>query len=66
MDHEAGLEHECVRNHRVVLGVGVLLDVEVLLHRSVGVGEEGPLGADGRAELLEVWWSSVEMVAIWV
>ena len=28
-------------------------NVEVLLNRSVGVGEEGPLGADRRAELLE-------------
>jgi hypothetical protein len=53
VDHDPRLEHERVRDHRVVLGVGVLLDVEVLLNRSVGVGEEGPLGADRRAELLE-------------
>ena len=37
-----------------MLGVGVLLDVEVLLHRPLGVGEEGPLGADRGAELLEL------------
>jgi hypothetical protein len=36
-----------------MLGVGVFLDVEVLLHRALRVGEERPLGADGRAELLE-------------
>ena len=53
VDHEARLEHERVRDHRVVLGVGVLLNVEVLLNRSVRVGEEGPLGADRRTELLE-------------
>ena len=42
-----------MRNHRIVLGVGVLLDVKVLLHRSFRIGQEWPLGADGRAELLE-------------
>ncbi len=52
VDDKSRLEHECVRNHRIVLGVGVLRDVEVLLHRSVGVGEEGRLGANRRAELL--------------
>ena len=53
VDDEPRLEHERVRDHRVVLGVGVLLDVEVLLDRPSGVGEEGPLGADRRAELLQ-------------
>ena len=48
-----GLSTRRVRNHRIVLGVGILCDVEVLLDRSVGVGEEGPLGAQRRAELLE-------------
>ena len=52
VDDEPGLEHERVRDHRVVLGVRVLLDVEVLLDRASGVGEERPLGADRRAELL--------------
>ena len=37
-----------------MVGVGVLLDVEVLLDRSPGVGEERPLGADRRAELLQL------------
>ena len=50
---EPRLEHERVRDHRVVLRVGVLLDVEVLLDGAVRVREEGPLGADRRAELLE-------------
>ena len=50
---EPRLEHERVRDHRVVLGVGVLLDVEVPLDRALGVGEERPLGADRRAELLD-------------
>ena len=36
-----------------LLGVGVLLDVEVLLDDPPRVGEEGPLGADRRAELLQ-------------
>ena len=36
-----------------MLGVGVLLNVEVLLDRALWVGEEGPLGADRRAELLD-------------
>ena len=31
-----------------------------------GIGEERPLRADRRAELLSVWWSSVEIVAICV
>ena len=35
-----------------MLGVGVLLDVEVLLDPALRVGEEGPLRADRRAELL--------------
>jgi hypothetical protein len=43
-----------VRDHRVVVGVGVLLDVEVLLDDALRVREEGPLGADRLAELLEV------------
>ena len=42
-----------MRNHRIMLRVGILRDVEVLLNCSVGVGEEGPLGAHRRAELLE-------------
>ena len=42
-----------MRDHRVVVGVGVFLDVEVLLDSPPGVGEEGPLGADRRAELLQ-------------
>ena len=49
---EPRLEHERVRDHRVVLRVGVLLDVEVLLDDPLGVGEERPLRADRRAELL--------------
>ena len=53
VDDEPRLEHERVRDHRVVLGVGVLLDVEVPLDDAPGVGEERPLGADRRAELLE-------------
>ena len=53
MDDESRLEHECVRNHRIVLRVGIFRDVEVLLNGSAGVGEEGPLGAHRRAELLE-------------
>jgi hypothetical protein len=53
VDDESRLEHESVRNHGIVLRVGVLLDVEVLLNRSGGVGEEGPLCANRRAELLE-------------
>src|SRR3954471_8316754 len=53
MDDEAGPEHDGVGNHRVVVRVGVLLDVEVLLDDAPGVGEEGPLGADRVAELLE-------------
>ena len=48
-----GLEHERVRDHRVVLGVGVLLDVEVLLDDPTGVGQEGPVRAHRRAELLQ-------------
>src|SRR5271154_4305441 len=53
VDDESRLEHECMRNHRIMLRVGILRDVEVLLNRSVGVGEEGPLGAHRRTELLE-------------
>ena len=36
-----------------MLGVGVLLDLEVPLNGPIGIGEEGPLGADGGAELLD-------------
>src|SRR5215218_3890301 len=54
VDHEPGLEHERVRDHRVVIGVGVLLDVEVALDDAPRVREERPLGADGRAKLLEL------------
>ncbi len=36
-----------------VLGVGVLLVVEVLLDGPTGIGQEGPLGADRGAELLQ-------------
>ena len=53
VDNKPRLEYECVRNHRIVLWVGVLLNVKILLNRSVGVGKEGPLGADRCAELLE-------------
>src|ERR1700733_3057863 len=53
MDDESGLEHECVRDHRIMLRVGVFRDIEILLNLPVGVGEEGPLGAQRRAELLE-------------
>src|SRR3954454_11370856 len=52
VDDEPGLEHQRVRDHRVVLGVRVLLDVEVLLDDAPGVGEERPLRADRRAQLL--------------
>src|SRR5271154_4666872 len=53
VDDESRLEHECMRNHRIMLGVGVFRDIEVLLNNSAGVGEEGPLRANRRAELLE-------------
>src|ERR1700719_3136983 len=53
VDDESRLEHECMRNHWIVLRVGILRYVEVLLNGSVGVGEERPLRADRRAELLE-------------
>ena len=53
VDNEARLEHERMRNHRIMLRVGILRDVEGLLNRSFGVGEEGPLGAHRRAELLD-------------
>jgi hypothetical protein len=53
VDDESWLEHERVRNHRIVLRVGILRDVEVLLNGSLGVGEEGPLGTNRRAELPE-------------
>src|SRR5215471_3042520 len=53
VDDEPRLEHERVRDHRVVLGIGVLFDVEIFLDRSLRVGQEGPWGADGCAELLE-------------
>src|SRR6476661_11092926 len=52
VDDEMRLEHEGVRDQRVVHRVGVLLDIEVLLDGALGVGEEGPLGADGGPELL--------------
>ena len=42
-----------MRDHRIVLGVGVLLDVDVFLNLSLRVGEEGPLGSDGRTEFLK-------------
>ena len=48
-----GLSTKRVRNHRIVLGVGVLLDVEVLLNLPVRVGEECPLRANRRSELLK-------------
>src|ERR1700722_16392221 len=47
------LEYQRVRDHGVVLGVGVLGDVQVLLDGPAGIGQEGPLGADRRAELLQ-------------
>src|SRR5277367_2305879 len=50
VDHEPGLSMS-VGGHRVVKGIGVLLDVEVLLNLAPSVGQEGPVGADGRAEL---------------
>src|SRR5215831_1612920 len=53
VDHEPGLKYESMWDHRVVLGVGVLLDVEVLLNFPIRVGEETPLGANGRTELLK-------------
>ena len=52
VNDQARLQDECVRDHRVVLRIGVLLDVEVLLHRAIGVGQERPLRADRRAQLL--------------
>jgi hypothetical protein len=54
VDDEAGLEHKRVRDHRVVFGVGVLLDVEILLDASFRIGQERPLGTDGRTELWRV------------
>jgi hypothetical protein len=42
-----------VRDHRVVVGIRVLLDLEVLLNDALRVREEGPLGADRVAKLLE-------------
>jgi hypothetical protein len=54
VDDQAGLQNECVRDHRVVLRIGVLLDVQVLLHPAARIGEECPLRADRRAELLEL------------
>src|SRR5262252_369026 len=53
VDDQSGLEHQGVRDHRVVLGVGVLGDVQVLLDDPAGVGQEGPLGADRVAEVLQ-------------
>src|SRR5271170_3925141 len=53
VDDESWLEHERVRDHRIIFRVGVFGDVEVLLNDSVGVGEEGPLGAHRCAELLQ-------------
>src|SRR6266567_6646434 len=47
------LEYQRVRDHGVVLGVGVLGDVQVLLDGPTGIGQEGPLGAHRRAELLQ-------------
>ena len=51
-----------------MLRVGVLRDVEVPLNRSFGVGEEGPLGAHRRAELLQsaVVMGGVEIVVFGV
>src|SRR5580704_1256376 len=53
VNDQSRLEHQRVRDHGVVLGVGVLLDVQVLLDRTAGIGQEGPLGAHRRAELLQ-------------
>src|SRR4051794_32249777 len=53
VDDQAGLENERVGDHRVVLRVGVLLDVELLLRGAAGVRQEGPVGAERRAELFE-------------
>jgi hypothetical protein len=36
-----------------MLRIGVFRDIEVPLNGSLGVGEEGPLGAYRRAKLLE-------------
>src|SRR5690242_8546576 len=47
VDDEARLQDEGVRDHGVVVRVGVFLDVEVFLNLAAGVGEEGPLRADG-------------------
>ena len=52
VDDQTRLEHQRVRDHRVVVGVGVLGDVEVLLNLAAGVGQEGPLRADGVPELV--------------
>src|SRR4029453_18469693 len=51
VDDEPRLEHKSVRDHRVVFRICVFLDVEVLLDGALGVGQEGPVGADGRTEL---------------
>ena len=53
MNDQARLQHQRIRNHRIVLGIGVLLDVEIFLHRSLRIGQERPLGPDGRTELLQ-------------
>ena len=53
VDDESRLEHERMRDHRIVLRVGVFRDIQILLNGSVGVGEEGPLGAHRSAELLQ-------------
>src|SRR4029453_16673978 len=51
VDDESRLEHESERDHRVVFRVGVFLDVEILLDCTLGVGQEGRVGAEGRTEL---------------
>src|SRR5207249_4456383 len=48
-DRPSSLSH----HRKSSIAVGVLLDLEVPLDRSLWVGEEGPLGADRRTELLE-------------
>jgi hypothetical protein len=56
--------HYCPKEHqqhldlaafypKIAVAICIFRDVEVLLNLSVGVGEEGPLGAHRRAELLQ-------------